>query len=214
MSNSKFVHLHVHTQYSLLDGACRIGELVKKAADLEMSALAMTDHGNMFGAIDFYQACKKFKIKPIIGCEAYITSGSRLEKNTDQKSICHLTLLAADQVGYRNLMKLVSAAYIEGFYYKPRIDKEILAKHSKGLIGTSGCLKSEVCGHILRGNFEAAIKTADEYRQIFDKGYYYIEIMDHGLPEQKKVNDQLIKIANTLNLPVVATNTVTLKCMT
>ncbi len=205
---SDFVHLHVHTQYSLLDGACRINELVKKAATLGMPALAMTDHGNMFGAVDFYSACKKSNIKPIIGCETYITAGSRFEKNTDQKSICHLTLLAADNTGYGHLMKLVSAAYLEGFYYKPRIDKEILSRLSKGLIGTSGCLKGEVCAHLLRGNFEAALKTADEYRQIFAPGYYYIELMDHGLPEQKKINGQLLKIAKELNLPVVATNDV------
>lgn len=205
---AEFIHLHVHTQYSLLDGACRINELVKKAVAAEMTALAMTDHGNMFGAIDFYQACSKNKIKPIIGCETYLTTGSRFDRNSDQRSICHITLLAADNTGYSNLMKLVSAANIEGFYYKPRIDKEILARHAKGLIGTSGCLKGEVCGYLLKGNFEAALTAADEYRQIFAPGHYYIEVMDHGLIEQKKVNEQLIKIAQHLNLPLVATNDV------
>ncbi len=208
MSSTEFVHLHVHTQYSLLDGACRINELVKKAASMNMTALAMTDHGNMFGAIDFYQACKKNNIKPIIGCETYITPGSRHEKNTDQKQICHLTLLAADNTGYGNLMKLVSAAYIEGFYYKPRIDKEILASHAAGLIGTSGCLKGEVCSHLLRGNFEAALRVADEYKQIFPRGQYYIEVMDHGLKEQKHINVQLVDIAKRLDLPLIATNDV------
>ncbi|MBI4308825.1 MAG: DNA polymerase III subunit alpha [Candidatus Omnitrophica bacterium] len=208
MSTAQFVHLHVHTQYSLLDGACRINELVKKAAGLGMPALAMTDHGNMFGAVDFYQACVKNKIKPIIGCETYITPGSRFDKNTDQKSICHLTLLAKDNTGYSHLMKLVSAGYTQGFYYKPRIDKEILARHAKGLIGVSGCLKGEVCGHLLRGNFQAALNAADEYRQIFGPGHYYIEIMDHGLGEQKRVNEQLFKIAAQLQLPLVATNDV------
>jgi DNA polymerase III subunit alpha len=208
MAASEFVHLHVHTQYSLLDGACRVDELVKKAASLGMPALGMTDHGNMFGAIHFYKACQKSRIKPIIGCEAYITPSSRFERNSDQKSICHLTLLAATNEGYANLMKLVSASYMEGFYYKPRIDKEILAKHSKGLIGTSGCLKGEVPGHLLRGNFEAALKAAEEYRQIFARGHYYIELMDHGIMEQKKVNEELIKIAGKLNLPLVASNDV------
>jgi len=208
MSTSEFVHLHVHTQYSLLDGACRVDELVKKAASLEMPALGMTDHGNMFGAIHFYKACQKFKIKPIIGCEAYITPFSRFEKNSDQKSICHLTLLAANNEGYANLMKLVSASYLEGFYYKPRIDKEILARHAKGLIGTSGCLKGEVAGHLLRGNFEEALKSAADYRQIFDRGHYYIELMDHGIMEQKKVNEDLYKIARQLNLPLMASNDV------
>src|SRR5208283_3753443 len=200
MAAPEFVHLHVHTQYSLLDGACRVDELVKKAADLCMPALAMTDHGNMFGAIHFYKACKKSKIKPIIGCEAYITPTSRFEKNSDQKSIFHLTLLAASNEGYANLMKLVTASYLEGFYYKPRIDKEILARHAKGLIGMSGCLKGEVAGHLLKGHFEAALKAADEYRQIFSPGAYYIELMDHGIMEQKKVNEELVKIARKLNL--------------
>jgi DNA polymerase-3 subunit alpha len=205
---SDFVHLHVHTQYSLLDGACRVDELVKKAVDFGMPALGMTDHGNMFGAIHFYKACQKAKIKPIIGCEVYITPFSRFEKNSDQKSICHLTLLAADNTGYANLMKLVSAAYLEGFYYKPRIDKEILGRLAKGLIGTSGCLKGEVPGHLLHGNFEAALKAAEEYRQIFPRGQYYIELMDHGIMEQKKVNEDLIKIAQKLNLPLMASNDV------
>jgi DNA polymerase III subunit alpha len=208
MAASEFIHLHVHTQYSLLDGACRVDELVKKAAGLEMPALGMTDHGNMFGAIHFYKACRKAGIKPIIGCEAYITPASRFDKNSEQKSICHLTLLAASNEGYANLMKLVSAAYLEGFYYKPRIDKEILAKHARGLIGTSGCLKGEVAGHLLRGNFEAALKAAEGYRQIFEKGHYYIELMDHGIMEQKKVNEELIVIAQKLNLPLVASNDV------
>ena len=208
MSTSEFVHLHVHTQYSLLDGACRVDELVKKAASLGMPALGMTDHGNMFGAIHFYKACQKSRIKPIIGCEIYTTPTSRFEKNPDQKSICHLTLLAMNNEGYANLMKLVTAAYLEGFYYKPRIDKEILAKHAKGLIGASGCLKGEVALHLLRGNFAAAIKAADEYRQIFSRGAYYIELMDHGIMEQKKVNEDLIAIAKQLNLPLVASNDV------
>jgi DNA polymerase-3 subunit alpha len=208
MAASEFVHLHVHTQYSLLDGACRVDELVKKAASLGMPALGMTDHGNMFGAIHFYKACQKANIKPIIGCEAYISPTSRFDKNTDQKSICHLTLLAAGNEGYANLMKLVSASYLEGFYYKPRIDKEILAKLSKGLIGTSGCLKGEVAGHLLRGHFESALKAAEDYRQIFAKGHYYIELMDHGIMEQKKVNEDLVKIARQLNLPLVASNDV------
>jgi DNA polymerase-3 subunit alpha len=208
MAASEFIHLHVHTQYSLLDGACRIDQLVKKAKDLEMLALGMTDHGNMFGAIHFYKACQKAKIKPIIGCEAYITPASRFDKDPDQKNICHLTLLAASNEGYANLMKLVSASYLEGVYYKPRMDKDILAKHAKGLIGTSGCLKGEVSGHLLRGNFEAALKATEEYRQIFERGHYYIELMDHGIMEQKKVNEELIKIAQKLDLPLVASNDV------
>ncbi len=208
MSSPQFIHLHVHTQYSLLDGACRISELVKKAAVLRMPALAMTDHGNMFGAVNFYQACMKANIKPIIGCEMYIATGSRFDKNADQRSTCHLTLFAANHVGYTHLMKLTSIAYTEGFYYKPRIDKDILAQYAKGLIGTSGCLKGEVCSGLLRGKFEAALNIAAMYRQIFDRGHYYIELMDHGLPEQRRVNEQLMKIAAELGLPTVATNDV------
>ena len=208
MSTSEFVHLHVHTQYSLLDGACRVDELVQKAAGLGMPALSMTDHGNMFGAIHFYRSCQKANIKPIIGCEVYITPGSRFDKDPEQKNICHLILLAASNEGYANLMKLVSAAYLEGFYYKPRIDKEILVRHAKGLIGLSACLKGEVSGLLLRGQFEAALKAADVYRQIFAPGAFYIELMDHGIIEQKKVNEGLVKIARQLHLPMVASNDV------
>jgi DNA polymerase-3 subunit alpha len=205
--SSEFIHLHVHTQYSLLDGACRINELVNKAAEFGMPALAMTDHGNMFGAIEFYQAAKKVGIKPIIGCEAYIASGSRTEKSS-QASTNHLTLLARDLDGYKNLLKLVSAGYLEGFYYKPRLDKEILARHAKGLLGTSGCLKGEVSSYLLRGDFNGALKAADDLSKIFGPGHFYIELMDHDLIEQKKVNGALLKIAGQLNLPVVATNDV------
>ncbi len=207
MSQSEFIHLHVHTQYSLLDGACRIEGLVNKAAEHQMSALAMTDHGNMFGAIHFYQAAKKAGVKPIIGCEAYIASGSRSDKSP-QSHTNHLTLFARDLDGYRNLLKLVSAGYLEGFYYKPRMDKQILAQHAKGLLCTSGCLKGEVSSHLLQGNFNAALKAADELSRIFGPGNFYIELMDHELLEQKKVNEGLLKIAQQLNLPLVATNDV------
>jgi DNA polymerase-3 subunit alpha len=205
--SSEFIHLHVHTQYSLLDGACRIDQLVQKAAEYQMPALAMTDHGNIFGAIDFYQSAKKAGIKPIIGCEAYVASGSRTDKSP-QSSTNHLTLFARDIDGYKNLLKLVSAGYLEGFYYKPRMDKEILARHAKGLLATSGCLKGEVSSHLLNGNFNAALKAADELSRIFGPGHFYIELMDHDLIEQKKVNEGLLKIAQQLNLPLVATNDV------
>ncbi|MEI7999324.1 MAG: PHP domain-containing protein, partial [Candidatus Omnitrophota bacterium] len=206
--SSDFVHLHVHTQYSLLDGACRVEDLVNKAADLGMKALGMTDHGNMFGAVHFYQAAKKAGIKPIIGCEAYVAQGSRLEKNSDQRSISHLLLLAKDNQGYANLIKLVSAGYLDGFYYKPRMDKELLSQYAKGLICTSACLKGEVSNFLLKGNYNLALKSADELSQIFGKDNFYIELMDHGLREQKKVNEGLIKIAQELSLKTVATNDV------
>ena len=205
MSSSEFIHLHVHTQYSLLDGACRIEGLVNKAAENNMTALGMTDHGNIFGAIHFYKAAKKAGIKPIIGCEAYIASGARTDKSP-QSQTHHLTLLARDLDGYKNLLKLVSAGYLEGFYYKPRIDKEILARHAKGLLCSSGCLKGEVSSFLLQGQYNAALKAADELAHIFGPGNFYIELMDHELIEQKKVNEGLMKIAQELNLPVVATN--------
>lgn len=205
MSSAEFIHLHVHTQYSLLDGACRIEGLINKAADHQMSALAMTDHGNIFGAIHFYKEAKKAGIKPIIGCEAYVASGNRTDR-TPQSSTNHLTLFARDIDGYRNLLKLVSSGYLEGFYYKPRMDKKLLAQYAKGLLAASGCLKGEVSFHLLQGNFNAALKAADELSHIFGPGNFYIELMDHELIEQKKVNEGLLKIAQELKLPVVATN--------
>ncbi len=208
MSSSEFVHLHVHTQYSLLDGACRVEGLVNKAADLGMKALGMTDHGNMFGAIHFYQAAKKAGIKPIIGCEAYVAPGGRAERNSDQKSTAHLLLLAKDNEGYSNLIKLVSAGYLEGFYYKPRMDKELLSRYAKGLICTSACLKGEVSNFLMKGDYRSALKAADDLSHIFGKDNFYIELMDHGLTEQKKVNEGLLKIANELNLKMIATNDV------
>lgn len=206
--SSEFVHLHVHTQYSLLDGACRVEELAHKASQAGMPALAITDHGNMFGAIHFYQAAQKANIKPIIGCEVYVAPGGRLEKNTDQKSTAHLVLLAKNKQGYANLIKLVSAGYMEGFYYKPRIDKELLSRHSKGLMCTSGCLKGGVASYLLKGNYQAARQCADELAQIFSKDDFYIELMDHGLREQKKANEGLMRIAQELGLKTVATNDV------
>jgi DNA polymerase-3 subunit alpha len=205
---SEFVHLHVHTQYSLLDGACHVEELVHKAADSGMKALGMTDHGNIFGAIHFYQTAKKAGIKPIIGCEAYIAPNGRFEKNSNQRDIAHLLLLAKDNEGYSNLIKLVSAGYMEGFYYKPRMDKELLSRYSKGLICTSACLKGEISNFLLKGNYNSALRCADELAQIFGKDNFYIELMDHGLKEQKKVNEGLVRIAQELGLKTVATNDV------
>ena len=192
MDQTDFVHLHVHTQYSLLDGACRIKNLIQKAADYKMPALGMTDHGNLFGAIDFYQAAVSLGVKPLIGCEAYVvTEGSRLERKREKGTVSHLVLFARDLQGYRNLLKLVSTAYLEGFYYFPRMDKEVLAKPSGGLLATSACLKGEVAWHLQQGNYNSALKAADDLSQIFGKGNFYIEIMDHGLAEQKTVNEGL-----------------------
>ncbi len=208
MYHSDFVHLHVHTQYSLLDGACRIKELIQKAADYKMPALGMTDHGNMFGAIEFYQTAIKLGVKPIIGCEAYIAPGSRHEKGTGQGGASHLVLLARDETGYRNLMKLVSLGYLEGFYYRPRMDKQILAQYAQGLLATSACLRGELAWNIRQGNYAAALKAADELHQIFGKGNFYLELMENGIADQKPVNEGLMKISQDLNLPMVATNDV------
>jgi DNA polymerase-3 subunit alpha len=208
MVHSDFVHLHVHTQYSLLDGACRIHDLVQLAHNLKMPALAITDHGSMFGAIEFYQAAQKMGIKPIIGCEVYIAPESRFQKTSTSihEASNHFILLAKDETGYKNLMKLVTIGFLEGFYYRPRIDKEVLSKYSSGLIGMTACLKGEVACLIQQDNINGAIKSADEFSNIFGKGNFYLELQENKIPEQTKVNKGLIKISKELNLPIVATN--------
>ncbi len=174
-----------------------------------MPAVAMTDHGNMFGAVDFYQAAKAVGVKPIIGCETYMAMvGNRLDKTPRHKSAAHLVLLARNSEGYHNLLKLVSSAYLEGFYYFPRIDKDILSQHSKGLLCTSACLKGEVAWHLRQGNYEAALKSSDDMAQIFGKGNFYLELMSHGIEDQRIVNEGLVEISKELNLPLVATNDV------
>jgi DNA polymerase-3 subunit alpha len=208
MNVSNFVHLHVHTQYSLLDGTIRLDNLFKKAKEYQMPAVAITDHGNIFGAIDFYQHALKYGIKPIIGCELYVAPKSRFDKNTHTsgESSRHLLVLVKDMCGYKNLMKLVTAGYLEGFYYRPRVDKEILAQYHEGLIGLSACLHGEISNLLLKGNKEAARRVAEEYRDLFGNGNFYLEIMENGLPEQKTVNIGLIEIGRELSIPLVATN--------
>ena len=206
--HSDFVHLHVHTQYSLLDGACRVKELVKKAAEYKMPAFAMTDHGNLFGTVDFYQTAVKYGVKPIIGCEIYVAPNSRHDRTPHQSGTSHLLLFAKDEVGYKNLSKLVSAGYLEGFYYRPRIDKEILARHSEGLLASSACLRGEVPQCLRKGDYNAALRTADELHNIFGKGNFYLEIMQHGIADQQIVNEGLVRLGKELNLPLIATNDV------
>ncbi len=206
-----FVHLHCHTEYSTLDGACRVGAAVKKAAKLGMPALAITDHGVMYGAVEFYQECKKAEIKPIIGCEVYVAPDSHLKKSaTGQKeSAFHLTLLAGNEAGYKNLMKLVSIAHLDGFYYKPRIDKELLAQHAEGLIALSGCLKGEVPYAIhAEQNPKKAMELAATYRDILGKENFFMELCDHGIEQQRTVNAALPGMARDLGLGLVATNDV------
>ncbi len=218
-----FVHLHVHTQYSLLDGAIRLKDLFETAKAYQMPAATITDHGNMYGALEFYEMAKKYEIKPIVGCEAYVAPRSRHDRgrtaavdraqaqtstdaNGDEDRSFHLTLLAQNQTGYQNLMKLVSLGFIEGFYYKPRIDKEILRLYSEGLICLSGCLKGEVPSLLIRNQYEAAKKTALEYAQIFEPGNFYLEIQANGIPEQTVANEGLVRLARELSFPLVATN--------
>ena len=207
-----FAHLHLHTEFSLLDAACRLDRLMARAKELDFPAVAMTDHGNMFGAIEFYSAAKKAGIKPILGCEAYIAPGSRLEKKQGSGGMRdvyhHLVLLARDEIGYKNLIKLVTSAHLEGYYYKPRIDKEILAAHGQGLIGLSGCLASEIPEAILKDDLKRARNTIDFFKQTFGPGNFYLELQNHGIPEQAKVNRQLIPWAKEFGLKCVATNDV------
>jgi len=207
---SSFVHLHNHTHFSLLDGAIDIDRMFERAAELKFDSLAITDHGNMFGVLDFYLKAKKYGIKPIIGMEAYIAPGSRFEKKSGgkggRKAAYHLVLLAKNQTGYKNLMKLSSLAYLEGFYYKPRIDKEILKQYHEGLIATSACMKGEIFQKLNWGNREEAIKSLEEYLEIFENDFY-LEIQNHQIPEEAGY-DKVYELAKEMNVPVIATNDV------
>ena len=202
----EFVHLHLHTQYSLLDGAIRVPELIARCKEFGMKTVAVTDHGNMFGAIEFYDYAKKNELKPIVGVEAYIAPGSRLDKKgRADESANHLTLLAMDHTGYKNLCRLVSQAYLEGFHYKPRMDKELLAKHHEGIFCLSGCLKGEVAQKFVNGDDAGAIAAAKWYQDLFGKEFYALEVMENGLDEQRLVNEKLFALAKEIDAPVVAT---------
>lgn len=204
-----FVHLHLHSEYSLLDGACRIDDLVHKAAELDMPAIGLTDHGVMYGSMEFYLKCKKAGVKPIVGCEVYVATRARHQReNYKLDSSHHLVLLAKNETGYKNLIKLVSLASLEGFYYKPRIDKELLNQYSEGLICLSACLGGEVPEHCMNNALDRARNAAAEYREIFGHENYYLEIQDHTLVKQQIVNEQLAELSRDLNLPLVATNDV------
>lgn len=209
MPKPAFVHLHTHSEFSLLDGAARLEALVQRAADLGMEALALTDHGAMYGALDFYDLCRKKGIKPILGVEAYITSGDLHEKKgRADKSAFHLLLLAENLAGYKNLLKLTTIAALEGFYYKPRIDHKTLEEHKEGLIVTSACLSGEVCTALLAGDYKKALAIAGYYRDLLGPDHYYIELQNHGLDRQTQCNAQLLKIARELGLGVLCTNDV------
>ncbi|MEI8218489.1 MAG: DNA polymerase III subunit alpha, partial [Elusimicrobiota bacterium] len=218
MVRAEFVHLHNHTEYSLLDGACRITDDKDKPAELmqvigkefKMPALAITDHGNMYGAVEFYSACRESGIKPIIGCEAYVAPGSRFEKKSEKGGSAehyhHLTLLAKYLTGYQNLMEMVSKGFLEGFYYKPRIDRELLEKHHTGIIALSGCLAGEVASALLKGKTDDAERIALSYRDLMGADNYYLEVMDNGMEDQKRIIPHLMELSEKTGIPLVATN--------
>ena len=209
MSHAEFVHLHLHTEFSLLDGACRLDKLAERAHELKFSSLAITDHGAMYGAIDFYRAVREKGIKPIIGCEMYVAPGSRLErKASNGEKYHHLGLLAKDETGYKNLIKLTTEAHLDGYYYKPRIDKEILTKYGAGLIGLSGCLASEIPDLIMKDQIDKARDAVDWFKQTLGADNFFLELQNHGIPEQAKVNKLLIPWAKEFGLKLVATNDV------
>jgi len=209
VQHAEFVHLHVHSEYSLLDGAAQLEKLVKKAKDLKFPAIALTDHGNLFGGIDFYLAAQKAGIKPILGCELYVAPGKHTERGSQDggyEGANHLTVLVRDLAGYKNLIKLVSRAYLDGFYYKPRVDRELLAKHADGLLVLSGCLNSEVSRALSGGDVEKAKQTAGWYQEVFGRDHYCMEVQAHGIPEQVRVTAETLQIAKAIGAPVVGTN--------
>src|SRR5881409_1065981 len=209
MQHSEFVHLHVHSEYSLLDGAAQLEKLVQRAKDLRFPAIALTDHGNLFGAIDFYLAAQKAGVKPIVGCELYVAPGSRRERGSQDggyEGANHLTVLVRNRAGYRNLIKLVSKAYLEGFYYKPRVDRELLAEHADGLVVLSGCLNSEVSRLLIQGEMGKATKIAGWYQDVVGRDYYFMEVQSHGLEPQAKVTADTLAIAKAIGAPIVGTN--------
>ena len=205
-----FAHLHVHTEYSLLDGSNKIKEYVKRVKELGMDSAAITDHGVMYGVIDFYRAAKAEGIKPIIGCEVYVAPNSRFDKELTggDDRYYHLVLLAENNIGYANLMKIVSKGFTEGYYYKPRVDMEVLEKYHEGIIALSACLAGEVARYIQKGLYEEAKKSALKYQACFGKDNYFLELQDHGMPEQATVNQALLRMSRELDIPLVATNDV------
>src|SRR5947208_2877993 len=206
---SQFVHLHLHTDYSMLDGACDVEKLVHRVKELGMPAVAMTDHGNIFGAVSFVNAAHKAGIKPIVGCELYICKKDdhNIERTPpDNDTYNHLLVLAENEEGYRNLVKITSEASLHGFYYKPRVSKKFLAEHSAGLIGLSGCLKGEVAERLTEGKYDAARQAAGSYREIFGPQNFFLEIQDQGLEMEKRIQPGLLQLSQELNTPLVATN--------
>ena len=204
-----FTHLHVHTEYSLLDGASRIADLVSRAKELGMDSVAITDHGVMFGVIDFYRECLKEGIKPVIGCEVYTAARTLFDKDSEKdKHMGHLVLLAENNKGYRNLMKIVSEGYRHGFYYKPRIDKNVLRKYSEGIIALSACLAGEIQHRLLNGDYDGARREALEMRDIFGEDNFFLELQDQGLEEEMRILPDMKRLHKETGIPFVATNDV------
>ena len=203
----QFCHLHTHTEYSLLDGEASIKKLVARVKELGMDSCAITDHGSMYGVVDFYREAKSQGIHPVIGCEVYMAPRSRFDKVHDiDNKTSHLILLAENQRGYKNLIKLVSAGYIDGFYYKPRIDFEMLKEHSEGIIALSACIAGEVPKALLRGDYDEAKKIALKYAEVLGKDNYFLEIQDHGLSEQKRIIPDMLRLSEETGIGLVATN--------
>ena len=206
-----FVHLHVHTEYSLLDGSNKIKEYVSRVKELGMNSAAITDHGVMYGVIDFYRAARNAKIKPILGCEVYVAPGSRFDKTPGSNSedrYYHLVLLAENNQGYANLMKIVSKGFVDGYYYKPRVDMEVLETYHEGIIALSACLAGEVQKYLLRSMYGEAMEAAKRYENIFGKDNFFLELQDHGMQEQGIVNQQLLRLSQETGIQLVATNDV------
>ncbi|MCR5105050.1 MAG: PHP domain-containing protein, partial [Eubacterium sp.] len=203
-----FTHLHVHTGYSLLDGSAKIPELVARAKELGFDSLAITDHGVMYGAIEFYKECNKAGIKPIIGCEVYVAPNSRFDRETgaNDERYYHLILLAENDIGYKNLTKIVTRGFTEGFYYKPRVDKELLREYHEGIICTSACLQGEVAFYLRRRLYDEAKKVALEYRDIFGEGNFFLEMQDHGLSDDTLVNTDLMRMSQETGIELICTN--------
>lgn len=201
-----FTHLHVHTEYSLLDGSNKIKELIARVKELGMDSVAITDHGVMYGVIDFYREAKKNGIHPVLGCEVYVAPGSRFDKESKGGRYHHLVLLAENDTGYHNLMKIVSRGFTEGFYYKPRIDKALLREYHEGIIALSACLAGEIPDYIEKGLYDEAKKAALEMEEIMGKDNFFLELQDHGIPMQRTVNQALLRLSQETGIELVATN--------
>src|SRR5271156_3351953 len=203
---AEFTHLHLHTDYSLLDGACDVEKLVDHVSNIGQKAVAITDHGNIYGAVHFFDAAKAKGVKPILGCELYICGNEDHRAAPEKDKYHHLLVLAENEEGYRNLVRITSEASLYGFYRKPRVSKNFLAKHAQGLVGFSGCLAGELCGNLMAGKYEDAKRTASQYQDIFGRGNFFLEIQDQGLEPDKAVCDALFKMERELNIPLIATN--------